>query len=302
MAAAASGAAWYFTLVEWHSTFWGFPLDDAWIHLQFAKNIGHGLGFSYNPGIQVAGSTAPLWTLVLAIPAVLRLDPIVSAKVIGLLLTIVAALLAGEVARWLSGSRVAGLYTALVLALSPRMTWGSLSGMEVGLYAALSVGTLLAYLRALESGRPWWGRWRGWPARRVPGFIVFPILALDWTIRTLRGRLPQPRLWTFLAPLGLFAIPAAAFVGLNYATSGHPLPLTFYAKTYGMGTVPSMMEGRWHDALLDARWFPIEYVYQLLTLCEKEFSDIGLGALVGACAPLGLVGPLRPAVRPRTGC
>ena len=160
VAAAACGAAWYFTLTEWHVTFWGFPLDDAWIHLQFAKNIGHGLGFSYNPGIQVAGSTAPLWTLVLAIPAVLRLDPIVSAKVIGLLLTIVAALLAGEVARWLSGSRVAGLYTALVLALSPRMTWGSLSGMEVGLYTALESG-LLAYLRALEERTPVVGPARG---------------------------------------------------------------------------------------------------------------------------------------------
>jgi hypothetical protein len=57
-----------------------------------------------------------------------------------------------------------------------------------------------------------------------------------------------------------------------------------------MGTVPALMEGRWHDALRDARWFPIEYVYQLITWCEKEFPDIALGALVGACALLGLVG------------
>ncbi len=291
MAAAASGAAWYFTLAEWHSTFWGFPLDDAWIHLQFARNIGHGLGFSYNPGIPVAGSTAPLWTLVLAVPAALGLGPILSTKIIGLALTIATALLCGEIVRWLLGSRGFGLYTAVLVALSPRMAWGSLSGMEVGLYAALSVGTLLAYLRALESGRPWWGLLAGLAGTARPEtFVVFPILALDWTIRTLRGRLPGPRLWTFLAPLGLFAIPSAAFVGLNYATSGHPLPLTFYAKTYGMGTVPSLMEGRWHDALRDARWFPIEYVYQLLTLCEKEFPDIGLGALVGACALLGLIG------------
>jgi len=291
VAVAAFGAAWYFTLVEWHRTFWGFPLDDAWIHLQFAKNIGHGLGFSYNPGIQVAGSTAPLWTLVLAVPAVLRLDPIVSAKVIGLLLTIVAALLAGEVARWLSGSRVAGLYAALVLVLSPRMTWGSLSGMEVGLYTALSVGAVLAYLRALESGRPWWGLLAGLAGTARPEtFIVFPILALDWTIRSLRGQLPAPRFLTFIQPMALFAIPAAAFVALNYSTSGHPLPLTFYAKTYGMGTVPSMLEGRWHDALNYARWYPFEFLYQMLAWCEKEFPDLALGALVGAFALVGFTG------------
>lgn len=295
VAAAAIGAAWYFTVVEWRTTFWGFPLDDAWIHLQFAKNLGHGYGFSYNPGIPVAGSTAPLWTLVLAIPAALRIDPIVSAKVIGLLLTIVTALVTGEVARWLSGSRAAGLYTALVLALSPRMTWGSLSGMEVGLYAALSVGTLLAYLRALESGRPWWGLLAGLAgAARPETFIVFPILAFDWTVRSLRGRLPGSRWLTYLQPFGLFAIAAAAFVGLNYSTSGHPLPLTFYAKTYGMGTVPSMLEGRWHDALNDMRWYPFEFLYQLLAWCEKEFPDLALGALVGAFVLVGFTGSTAP--------
>jgi arabinofuranosyltransferase len=289
--AAAFGAAWYFTTVEWRTTFWGFPLDDAWIHLQFARNLGHGLGFSYNPGILVAGSTAPLWTLVLAIPAALRLNPIVSTKIIGVLLTIVAALVTGEVVRWLSGSRAAGLYTALVLALSPRMTWGSLSGMEVGLYAALSVGTLLAYLRALESGRPWWGLLAGLAGTARPEtFVLFPILAVDWTIRSMRGRLPPPRFLTFIEPIGLFLVPVAAFVALNYASSGHPLPLTFYAKTYGMGTLPSLMEGRWHDALRDARWYPFEFLFQLLAWCEKEFPDLGLGALIGACALLGLTG------------
>src|SRR5262245_17445280 len=48
---------------------WGFssfPLDDSWIHLHFARNFAEGHGFAYNPGVPVGGSTAPLWTLVLA--------------------------------------------------------------------------------------------------------------------------------------------------------------------------------------------------------------------------------------------
>ena len=36
------------------------------IHAQFARNIVLGHGFSYNPGEPTSGSTAPLWTLVLA--------------------------------------------------------------------------------------------------------------------------------------------------------------------------------------------------------------------------------------------
>ena len=51
----AVGAALYFTHIEWSKTFPGFPLDDAWIHLQFARNLGNGQGFSYNTGMPVAG-------------------------------------------------------------------------------------------------------------------------------------------------------------------------------------------------------------------------------------------------------
>jgi hypothetical protein len=124
---------------------------------------------------------------------------------------------------------------------------------------------------------------------------VFPVLALDWIVRALRDALPRPRVRVALLPLVLFLIPAAAFVALNYHASGHPLPLTFYAKTYGMGTVPSLMEGRWHDAWLAARWYPIEFVYQLLTWGEREHPDLALGALLGALALLGATGkaPLR---------
>ena len=171
------------------------------------------------------------------------------------------------------------------------MAWGSLSGMEVTLYAALVTATVLAYLRALETGSPWWGLLAGLAGSARPeAFIVFPILALDWTARVVRGLLPGQRLRAVHSPMLLFAAPTAVFVALNMHASGHPLPLTFYAKTYGMGTVPSLMEGRWHDALVAAGWYPVEFVYQLLTWCESEYPDLALGALVGAFALVGATG------------
>jgi hypothetical protein len=45
---------------------WGAPLDDAWIHYPFARNLSQGFGFSYNPGEPMPESTSPLWTLLLA--------------------------------------------------------------------------------------------------------------------------------------------------------------------------------------------------------------------------------------------
>src|SRR5438876_5451656 len=78
-----------------------FPLDDSWIHLQFARNLAEGAGFAYNPGVPVAGSTAPLWTLLLG---------------------------AGR-----AGARVAGV----ALLWAGPVAWGALAGMEVSLAALL---------------------------------------------------------------------------------------------------------------------------------------------------------------------
>src|SRR6185436_21155933 len=61
----------------------GFPLDDSWIHLHFARNLAEGAGFSYNPGVPVAGSTAPLWTLLLALGVAVFGASVTVVKTIG---------------------------------------------------------------------------------------------------------------------------------------------------------------------------------------------------------------------------
>ena len=98
------------------------------------------------------------------VPARFGWDPILSQNPRHAL-TIVTAMLTASLAEWLTRSRGAGFFTGLALALSPKMAWGSLSGMEVTLYAALVTATLVAYLRALETGSPWLGCcWPAWPA------------------------------------------------------------------------------------------------------------------------------------------
>src|SRR5687767_11811652 len=61
----------------------GLPLDDSWIHLQFARSLAGGEGLAYNPGERVAGSTAPLWTALLSLGFLLQLPPLVWAKTVG---------------------------------------------------------------------------------------------------------------------------------------------------------------------------------------------------------------------------
>ncbi len=57
----AAGSWWQ----EWQATgaTLGFPLDDAWIHMAFGRNLAWGLGFAAQPGEPSTASTSLLWSL-----------------------------------------------------------------------------------------------------------------------------------------------------------------------------------------------------------------------------------------------
>src|SRR4051795_7224848 len=107
----------------------GFPLDDSWIHLQFARNLAHGAGLVYNPGEFVTGSTAPLWTALLAV-----LFPLPGSVLLWTQLLGVALYLAGIDATWRL-SRELGLGEGLsALAAAPTLatSWLALVGRRGG--------------------------------------------------------------------------------------------------------------------------------------------------------------------------
>ncbi|HVI71344.1 MAG TPA: hypothetical protein VM656_07650, partial [Pyrinomonadaceae bacterium] len=75
-------------------------------------------------------------------------------------LFVLAAALGYELGRRLAGER-AGLWSGALIAANGAFAWGATSGMEVALFSVLILGTLLAFLRELSSGR----------------FLLTPILA-----------------------------------------------------------------------------------------------------------------------------
>jgi hypothetical protein len=67
-----------------------FCLDDAWIHLSYAKSLRLGDGLSYNPGDHATGFSSPLWVLLLAaLPW--GSDPVFPVKLLGALCHAAAA-------------------------------------------------------------------------------------------------------------------------------------------------------------------------------------------------------------------
>jgi arabinofuranosyltransferase len=199
----------------------GFPLDDSWIHLQFARNLAAGAGFSYNPGTPVAGSTAPLWTLLLGAGAVVASASLAMAKVVGVAATLAAALVTRRAAlAWGARGDVA-LVAAIALVWMGPIAWGALSGMEVPLAALLVAAALLAHARdhllisaacaALAV------------LARPEALLLIPLLVAARPL-TLR------RLAVFAAVTTIVVAPAVLF---SFSTAGTPYPATAAAKVEG---------------------------------------------------------------------
>ncbi len=203
---------------------WGFssfPLDDSWIHLHFARNLAEGHGFAYNPDVPVAGSTAPLWTLVLAGGFVLLGAQLFWAKVAGIGAGLATALVTSRLAaRWTSDRWLAVL-AGVATAIAGPLVWGALSGMEVCLAALLVTAALLRHVAG--------GDWTtavllALAALARPETLL--LVPLVWMARPVTARRTA-------ILVGVTAVCLAPWMAFNLATAGTPLPATASAKVEG---------------------------------------------------------------------
>lgn len=243
----------------------GFPLDDPWIHLTFARNLVEHGSLSYFPGDPpVAGSTSPLYTFLVSGLYALRADEYLASYVVGI---------AGFAACVVIGVRLA----SLVLPPAPSLVWGLFlltqprlllmagCGMETTLFTALCLGALLAY----GVGKPLAaGSLVGLSVWcRPEGVLVGATIAADWVARALCGR---PRWSTRQVVRGLLAagLLVGAYLAFHWLVSGTPLPTTFGAK------------GAYYRATSSREHFLSFDVVQ--AYARRELSLVGVAALLGA--------------------
>ncbi|HEX4496159.1 MAG TPA: hypothetical protein VIE43_10880 [Thermoanaerobaculia bacterium] len=218
----------------------GFPLDDSWIHLQFARNLAHGAGLSYNPGQLVTGSTAPLWTALLSLLFLLPGNVVVWTQLLGIALYLAGIDATWRLARELGLDRgLAALATALTLSTS-WLVWSALSGMEIPLFVLLSLWGMILHLRErADDRRP--------PLSlavlavavlaRPEGVLLLLLAFLDRffvfgdAAGALRWRRPSWR--ALLAGAGLAALALAGSFFFYGWTGGSVLPTTYAAKGGG---------------------------------------------------------------------
>jgi len=208
----------------------GYPLDDTWIHLAFARNLAAGGGFGINPGQPSTGSTSPLWTLLVSIGFLFGSVQDSWPWVLNTLVLAAAGTAAAWVLSELSGPALDRRWRALLplaaglmIVTAPVLVWSTAGAMEIPLFLGLLLAAWAIHVRAERA-----------PARGI---------AL-WGIPAGLAILARPEGLLFLALLGLTSRPRAAarnialalliyapYVVYCLAVSGRPFPATFYAKT-----------------------------------------------------------------------
>ena len=215
-----------------------FPLDDPWIHLQFAKNLAEYGSFSYfRNELVTAGSTSPIYTIILAAGFFVTKNEMWLSYIIGILFFALSVFyfyrLSGTFFpkdNWLAIS------AALLLVLDKWINFISVTGMETTLYIFLLVASYYYYRKmnaigfAVTLGLTFWTR---------PDALAFiAAIAADYFFRVyLKNRSPKENTGIELFAkkdlykiAGIFGIIVGAYFAMNFLISGSLLPNTYSAK------------------------------------------------------------------------
>lgn len=203
----------------------GYPLDDAWIHQTYARNWAATGQLAYVVGQPSAGSTAPLWTLLISIAYRLQIDPYIWTLFLGAICLAWSAWLLSRLAERLRPNRKRVAWIAELACLFEwHLIWAAASGMETMLFIALA---LTVIDRTLAGERGWTiGLWGGLlMLTRPEGLLLMGLVLVVLLTRSDHGGLQE--ILSAVLGLGVAIAPGAL---INYQASGTLLPNTFYAK------------------------------------------------------------------------
>jgi hypothetical protein len=201
-------------------------VDDAYITFRYARNIVTGVGFVYNAGEHVLGTTTPAYTLLLAGAALLggfsdfpRLAIAVNAACDALTFCLLLRL-----ASRLTGRPWVGLITALLFALDARLLDFSTGGME----SSFNLLSIVATLTLFFHGRTRWAALTAGLAVlvRPDGAMLAVALFAALGLPVLR----TPRRWPWIE-VGLFLGLVLPWVIFAFAYFGQPIPQSVLAKS-----------------------------------------------------------------------
>lgn len=115
-----------------------FSWEDAFIHFRIAENIAEGKGFVYNSGERVLVSSAPLWTLALALFPAVGLSVEMGSKFVSIAADVGTMLLLAYFAKRFM-NHWAAIFAVAIYGLNWSVVYWTTSGMETGLFTFVTL-------------------------------------------------------------------------------------------------------------------------------------------------------------------
>lgn len=214
-----------------------FNVDDVYITYRYAENFSNGLGFVFNEGERVEGSSNFLYVILLSIPLALGAEPVVTSKIIGAAATITLLVFVFLFVRLIFNDiwgYVLGVGAALLLAASTPIAAWSMCGMETNVYACLLLAGIYFYVRFLEakaSPKVWPILFAVASMTRPEGFaFFFLILFLNLIKDLLTTRKIKESTLRNLKHLFWFSVIFGPFLLFRFLYFGELLPNSVIAK------------------------------------------------------------------------
>lgn len=270
----------FYTIVS-SNGFVGFPFDDAWIHLTFARTLALTGRFAYGAlNTATSGSTSPLFTFLESLLFLVTNDEFVVALIPSILAFAASAFLFYFLVRECNNLPWAPLVGTVLFIATPSLLVVSNWGMETSLVIALLLWSVLAYRRekwmplAIALGLAIWAR---------PDAIVLVIaMGIDYFYNR-KSTLSKPG----IKPILLFLSIALLYAGFNFILSGTVLPNTFYAKlAYYSGGQTNFWSDLWQLIASEGKiiMFLLAAMGIAWTISEKRRGNVVL-----VLYPLGMI-------------
>ena len=212
----------------------GFPLDDPWIHLTFAKNLAEYGSFSYFKNeMSTAGSTSPIYTMILAVGFLITKNEMVLSYVLGIIFFVLAGIWFYRLSSFeFSKENIFALACTAIFVVDKWMSFIANSGMETTMFIFLLLITAYSYKKRQSVATAVFAGLLIWTRPDATAFLGALVLDYLWCVY-LAKKDKSIVLFTkseLIKMGGIFAVIILAYFGMNLKLSGSILPNTYNAK------------------------------------------------------------------------
>ncbi|HQY52180.1 MAG TPA: hypothetical protein PLD63_07410 [Ignavibacteria bacterium] len=235
----------------------GVPLDDTWIHFQFADNFAHGNFFEYNPGEPTAGTTSPLYVVIMGLTSFVIPNFIVNSLILSGLFYILTCIFVYKISLFLFQSQYSplkvsadsfitpeklSLLASMLTVFAGRFAWASMSGMETTLFTFFTLAGVYSHLKNLRNNNL-----TLLPSLmfalsavlRPEGMLIYSIYAFDVMLNLFKDKTVKQYSVKFITGLIIFLIIVLPYFIFSYYISGHFFPNTFRGQGGGLSLIPN---------------------------------------------------------------